>query len=412
MQKDENQPSLTINSNRFKRYFHYAISLISSYNGNEPFHLFLKKYFSKNKKHGPRDRKLISSLCYNYFRLGYGVIPKADFNNKILLSTFLCETHISLLLEVYKSEWNTLIQLPLNEKLKIITDEFNVEKIFPFRNELSDEINLRDFSISFLLRPNLFLRIRPGFKATVINKLKTANFFYKELDSDLLAFPENEKVTDLIKPDREAVVQDYNSRKTLDLVKPLAKKLSQGISIWDCCAGSGGKSILAADIFRNVHLTVSDKRKNILENCKLRFSRAGITNYKPVLADLQISSLSPELLMKRFDLIIADVPCTGSGTWSRTPEQLTHFHKKYIDKYAALQKNIIANTVSNLKEDGYFLYITCSVFKKENEENVAFIQQNFELQLEKMEYLKGYKMRADTLFVALFKKIAAIELPA
>jgi 16S rRNA (cytosine967-C5)-methyltransferase len=50
------------------------------------------------------------------------------------------------------------------------------------------------------------------------------------------------------------------------------------------------------------------------------------------------------------------------------------------------------------------LYITCSVFKKENEEVVEFIQGNSELELIKMELLKGYDKKADTMFAALFKK--------
>ena len=50
---------------------------------------------------------------------------------------------------------------------------------------------------------------------------------------------------------------------------------------------------------------------------------------------------------------------------------------------------------------GAFLYITCSVFKKENEEVVQYIQQNG-LILQHMELLKGYDQKADTLFAALF----------
>ncbi|MDQ6904312.1 MAG: Fmu (Sun) domain-containing protein, partial [Bacteroidota bacterium] len=97
------------------------------------------------------------------------------------------------------------------------------------------------------------------------------------------------------------------------------------------------------------------------------------------------------------------VPCTGSGTWARTPEQLSFFHKKEIDKYVLLQRNIIKNAVPQLKKNAHLLYITCSVFKKENEENVSFIEKNLRLKLVKMNYLKGYKMQADTLFAALFE---------
>jgi 16S rRNA (cytosine967-C5)-methyltransferase len=50
------------------------------------------------------------------------------------------------------------------------------------------------------------------------------------------------------------------------------------------------------------------------------------------------------------------------------------------------------------------VYITCSVFKQENEEVVAWIVENLPLQLEKMEVIKGYKDKADTMFIARFIK--------
>jgi len=221
------------------------------------------------------------------------------------------------------------------------------------------------------------------------------------LGESCIAFFNNEKVSDIIKIDKEAVVQDYNSQKTLDLLRPLAENNKSEISIWDCCAGSGGKSILAFDLFKQIHLTVNDRRKSILENLKLRFSKAGITKYKLVAADLEKSPVQiPEL----FDIIIADVPCTGSGTWARTPEQLNFFKKNEIEKYALLQTKIIENALAYLKGDGDLLYITCSVFKKENEDNVVFFQEKYKLNLLASEYLKGYEIQADTLFVALFKK--------
>ena len=110
------------------------------------------------------------------------------------------------------------------------------------------------------------------------------------------------------------------------------------------------------------------------------------------------------MISESMDLIIADVPCSGSGTWARTPEQLHFFSKKKIEEYSTLQQKIVSNASEWLKENGYLLYITCSVFKKENEENVVFFQKNLNLQFIKSEYLKGYKMQADTLFAALFKK--------
>jgi 16S rRNA (cytosine967-C5)-methyltransferase len=395
--------SSSINEKHFNRYLQYAAFVIDSYNENESFHFHLKKYFSINKKHGSKDRKLITSLCYNYFRLGLGVSKQTGFREKFLLSSFLCETNSSLLPDFFKPESPVSFPLPLNEKLAAAEKEFDASKIFPFPEELSNEINCRRFNLSFLIQPKLFIRIRPGFSDIVINKIKSAGFLFEELTDSCLAFANNEKVSSIIDIDKEAVVQDYNSQRTLNIVKQEMENQESAISVWDCCAGSGGKSILSFDIFASINLTVSDKRKNILENLRLRFNKAGITNYKLVLADLQLPSASG-FLADPFDLIIADMPCTGSGTWSRTPEQLTFFRKKNIDTYVALQRKIIENAVLHLEAHGYFLYITCSVFKKENEENVVFIQQKFQLNLLGMEYLKGYEMQADTLFVALFRK--------
>jgi 16S rRNA (cytosine967-C5)-methyltransferase len=400
MDKDEKNVSSKQGSNHLLRYLQYSELIISSYKGNEPFNFFLKKYFHVNKKHGSRDRKIISSLCYHYFRLGFGVRRGENFQQKLLLSIFLCENQFSSFLESFQPAWNFLIEQAIIDKLNLVKEKFSIEQISPFHHELSNEIDFYKYSLSFLIQPELFIRIRPGFNATVFDKLTKAGFLFQKLDEECLAFANNEKVSDVIDMDKEAVVQDYNSQQTIHFLRNRIDQVDN-ISIWDCCAGSGGKSILAYDSFKNSQLTVSDKRKSILENLRLRLKKAGIKNYELILADLE----KPVTIAgSGFDLIIADVPCSGSGTWSRTPEQLTFFNRNEIDKYQSLQKKIVENALPHLKNNGHLLYITCSVFKKENEDNVTFIQDKFQLKLLDMQYLKGYEMRADTLFVALFKK--------
>lgn len=400
---NKGEPPSAEKANHFHRYSNYAISLLENYHGNEPFHLYLKKYFSANKKHGSKDRKAISSICYNYFRLGFGVSSVLTVTEKLLLATFLLENKVSRLLEEFNPDWNKKIEEGIQAKVEIVEDIFNADNIFPFKDELSNAININQFNLSFLIQPKLFIRIRPGREKQVFNKLKTANISFEKLTKSCLAFSNNEKVSIILSIDKEVVIQDYNSQRTINLLRDQEGLPAENISVWDCCAASGGKSILAHDLFKNIKLTVSDTRKNILQNLKFRFEKAGIKNYTSFIADLSIFP-PVEGIKGRPDLIIADVPCSGSGTWSRTPEQLSFFNKKEINRFAELQQKIVSNAAKYLKEDGYLLYITCSVFKKENEENVTFIQQKTSLKLIKSEYLKGYEMQADTLFVALFKK--------
>jgi 16S rRNA (cytosine967-C5)-methyltransferase len=397
------EPSSIKKGNHFHRYLNYAAAILERYKGTEPFHLYLKRYFSANKKHGSKDRKYITSLCYNYFRVGLSVSPATDIKEKLLLATFLIEKKPSPVLENSKPEWNENIMLDLSAKIKMVTDIFSVENIFPFRDELSDEISFDQFNLSFLIQPKLFIRIRPGFKNSVIEKLKSASISFEEINENCLAFSNNEKVNATINIDKEAVIQDYNSQRTMDILTSNIKHQTSNISIWDCCAASGGKSILAFDVLKNIELTVSDTRKSILENLHKRFAKAGIKNYHSFIADLSVSP-PLERIKERPGLIIADVPCSGSGTWARTPEQIHFFQKNKIEEYSMLQKKIVSNAVKNLSEDGYLLYITCSVFKKENEENVNYFRENLNLTLIKSTYLKGYEMQADTLFAALFKK--------
>lgn len=383
---------------RFRSYLNSAITILQSYNGNEPFHLFIKKYFAPNKKFGSRDRKQITSLCYNYFRLGQS-INNISTENKILLGTFLCENKRSPFWESVKPEWNELIEESLQKKTSLISSQFLINNIFPFKDELSAGIDVEKFNLSFLIQPDLFLRIRPGNNKRVTGKLSGAGFSYKLISESCIALSNSSKVDRVIELDKEAVVQDYNSQRVVEFLKQLSIVNCQ-LSVWDCCAASGGKSIMANDINPNIELTVSDKRESILQNLHKRFATAGIKKYHSFVADLSTGNLQRPL--KKYDLIICDAPCTGSGTWSRTPEQLFYFKKESIEKYAALQKKIIENVVPHLKPGGHLLYITCSVFKKENEEITKYGEENFNLQLKKMALLNGYEIKADTMFVALF----------
>jgi 16S rRNA (cytosine967-C5)-methyltransferase len=82
---------------------------------------------------------------------------------------------------------------------------------------------------------------------------------------------------------------------------------------------------------------------------------------------------------------------------------LFFFKEEKINEYQLLQQRIVANAIPHLKKEGYFLYITCSVFAKENEEQVTFLQKKFGLQLVRMELLKGYEQKADSMFAVLLK---------
>lgn len=387
---------------RFHSYINSASDILALYRGEEPFAGFLRKYFSAHKKFGGNDRKQVTHLCYCYFRAAH--IFKADTaEEQLLKSLLICADNEEPVLEAIRPEWNKLVNLPVQEKCKYAGISFTELTFFPFHDELSDGVVPGEFGQSLLVQPDLFLRIRPGYKDPVTGKLEKAGCRYKLAGNDCIILPNGTKADAVLELNKEVVVQDFSSQRVgefLLLLKELVAK--RPIAIWDCCAASGGKSILAKDVLGDITLTVSDIRESILVNLRKRLAAAGIKNYTSFIADL--SAVTPVVKGLSPDVVLADVPCSGSGTWARTPEQLYYFERDSIAKYAALQRQIVTHTTARLLPGGYMLYITCSVFKKENEENIAWIKENLHLQLVKMEVLTGYNNRADTMFVALLKK--------
>ncbi|HVT84996.1 MAG TPA: hypothetical protein VHD35_07320 [Chitinophagaceae bacterium] len=387
---------------RFQSYLNSAVTILSVYKGEEPFAAFLKKYFAQHKKYGSKDRKQIGHLCYCYFRLGK-VFRELSTEERILAGLFLCAVEPNEILREFKPHWNDKTKLAIEEKFPIIDSSSSLTDVFPWVDELSAKIDHKKYCSSFFIQPDLFLRLRPGKEEIVCNKLESAGITFRKISDLCLALNNSEKIDKIIDLDKEAVVQDYSSQQTGNFFQSLTDTRQPAtISIWDCCAGSGGKSIMLYDINPQIQLTVSDKRESILANLRKRFEKAGIKSYKSFVADLTHNSL---LQTYDFNFIIADVPCSGSGTWSRTPEQLYFFEPEQINEYAALQRKIISNIIPHLQTAGYLIYITCSVFKKENEESVAFLKEQFQMELQKMEWLNGYEKKADSMFMAVFKKL-------
>jgi 16S rRNA (cytosine967-C5)-methyltransferase len=390
------------------KYLERAAFLINLYDGTMPLVHHLKNYFSQNKKHGSKDRKHISHLCYCYYRVGYST-NTLSIEERIKIALFLCNDNAGIWYSLFEGPWLDNWSTNLNKRIEFIhqqQNDFILQGIFPWQAELSNGIDGTAFSLSHLVQPDLFLRIRPTHEQNVVNRLRNYEIHFRKVSPTALALSNGTKLDDVLDINKELVVQDYSSQQIAEFLEAFKSNIihhTSDIKVWDCCAASGGKSILAKDVLGNVKLTVSDIRESIISNLKQRLAVAGINIHQSLVVDI---SSNAKTFNQSFDLVIADVPCTGSGTWSRTPEQMNFFQTQTIDEYAAKQKSIVSNVIPSLKPNGYLLYITCSVFKKENEEVVDFIKEKFQLELVMQEILIGYDKRADTMFGALLRKMA------
>jgi len=374
--------------------------IFSKYDGATPLHRFLFSYFKQNKQMGSSDRRWATRYIYGFFRLGKA-IPQLDRIQRLAVSDFLCNGTSSLIIESRLPELKEKTGLPIESKIELITElypDFKLADVFCFHAHLSVALMNTTFYRSFFTQPDLFIRTKQVHLEKLTGVLKQGGIEFTVIGSQTLALPNGAKLEKLFPDQKYYQVQDLSSQSTGEFFKP-----QKWDYWWDCCAASGGKSLLLHDLEPTVQLLVSDVRENSLNNLDERFQDAGLKNYQKKVLDL-LRNNEPDLHHYEFDGVILDAPCSGSGTWGRTPEMLYYFDAHKISYFAKMQKTISDNVVRYLKEGKPLIYITCSVFKQENEEVVDWMLQNLPLELEKMELIKGFENKADSMFVARFIK--------
>ena len=395
---------------KYDNQLRYAAEIIKAFAGGIPLHDWLKQYFREHKQMGSRDRKQLSEMVYCFYRLGHA-LKNLPIDQRVLVGLFLCNSTPLELLGYFKPLWNGQIHLSLEDKTDILAQSsilFDISHIFPWKVQLGEGIDQLALCKSFLHQPDLFIRVRPGYEKKILTKLQEQSLHFEWLAPATVRLPNGFKADRFFELNKEVVIQDLSSQQTGSFFLSPNEAIPGTLKAWDCCAASGGKSILLVDQHPDLRLLVSDIRPAILANLQRRFEEAGIHSYESLALDLSKPVFNPEgatTVLSRsipFDLLLLDAPCTGSGTWARNPDELYFFNADSIDRFSNLQRSIISNTIFSLNKKGRFVYITCSVFKKENEDMVEYIRQTHHLNLERMEYFEGYGLRADSMFAAAF----------
>ena len=370
--------------------------ILEEYPEATPLSKFLPGFYRQNKQMGSTDRRIASRLIYNYFRIGKA-LPIIPAQERLFAAEFLCNTQLNSFLQHFKPDWAACIGFNQDEKMHIVKTtytDFNLDDVFPWTARLSAEIDKQAFLKSFFVQPDLFIRVHKRFDVQVKTALITSEVVFKDEGNGCLSLPNGTRLETIFPNQHWFEVQDLSSQQTAGFFKP-----QKWDNWWDACAASGGKSLLLYDLEPTVKLVVSDIRESILSNLDERFHQAGHFKYQKKLLDLTQNN---DLLLHdyAFDGIILDAPCSGSGTWGRTPEMIRQFDDHKIEFFQRLQQNIVRNVVKYLKPGKPLIYITCSAFKAENEDMVGFMVKELGLKLEESKVLKGYENKADTMFVA------------
>jgi 16S rRNA (cytosine967-C5)-methyltransferase len=143
-----------------------------------------------------------------------------------------------------------------------------------------------------------------------------------------------------------------------------------GMRVLDLAAGAGGKSLALAAIMQNKgEIIACDSNAKRLAQLAPRARRAGANI-------IRSRVLGKEKPQGKFDIVLVDAPCSGSGTWRRSPEMKWRLTEEKLKAFASLQSHLLERASSYVCNGGRLIFATCSILPKENTDRItAFLSR-------------------------------------
>ena len=193
-------------------------------------------------------------------------------------------------------------------------------------------------------------------------------------------------------------VQDVSSMQAALWADP-----KPGDEIIDVCAAPGGKAIHLAELLSGTgHVEARDLTEYKVGLIRENIERSGLTNIEAVVQDaLETDQESVE----KADIVIADLPCSGLGGLGKKPDLKLRMTKEAQEELAALQRRILAVVKDYVKPGGKLLYSTCTINRRENEENAQWFAGKYpEFSLVREQQRLPGKDEGDGFYLALFRR--------
>ena len=188
--------------------------------------------------------------------------------------------------------------------------------------------------------------------------------------------------------------------------------IKAGDRILDICAAPGGKSINASLILKEKESCSERAVKGNIVSCdisdnKLALIRENVDRLR--LDNIELKKNDGRIydpsMEDTYDVVIADVPCSGLGIIGKKPDIVLNVTPEKIKELINIQRGILCNAYRYVKPGGRLVFSTCTVNTAENEENVSFAEKKFKTMcIEKKQVLPGIDNASDGFFTAVFEK--------
>lgn len=371
----------------------------------------VERLLKENKKWGSRDRAFVAEHTYEMvrnWRLLWAILGKAEsLKRKDLEKLF----GVYWLWRGYTlPDWPKFEffgEFSFQERLQSITDDIAVTESFPdwFAQRAAEELGAEWPEIARALN-------QPADVVLRVNTLKTTpNELLQILESEGLSA---EKIDDfpsaLRLVGRPKLTQLESFKAGLYEVQDAGSQtiapflqVQPNDFVIDSCAGAGGKTLQLAAQMQNKGLLIAmDVAPYKLKELEKRATRNGASC---ITTSLIVNNQSIKTYEAKADKLLLDVPCSGSGVIRRDVDTKWKLQPEHLERNIQLQRDIFARYSKMLKPNGTMVYATCSIFKSENEAQVAWFlaeNPNFVLEAERRLNPSGNN---DGFYMARLKKI-------
>jgi 16S rRNA (cytosine(967)-C(5))-methyltransferase len=401
-----------------------------------PADITIRNFFRERKYLGSTDRRFIGDVYFgaikHYLRLesiAQDALPTSETQPQLIIAAYCLvfrdDSPAELRNIIAKLAGNIARNYPIAVFEKIADRKYEEERLstlpaakrlaiyysFPqwFVDRLEQEYGasteplLR--SLNEEAKTNLRINRSVTTREDLQKLLKNAgvNATLSTMAEDALILEKRTNVWDL-KPFKDGLfeIQDEASQ----LVAPFANITSKRVRVLDACAGAGGKTLHFSSLLRGggeIFATDVDAYK--LDEMKKRTVRSNAQNIriiKPNKYDQYLGAQS----FGSFDVVLLDVPCSGTGTLRRNPSIKWNLTNQMHDELIQKQRHILERNAPYVKQGGVLLYSTCSLLKSEGEEQANwFLSLHPEFKLEATRRTHPEQEHCDGFFVARLRRV-------
>ncbi|MBR3825297.1 MAG: 16S rRNA (cytosine(967)-C(5))-methyltransferase RsmB [Lachnospiraceae bacterium] len=192
------------------------------------------------------------------------------------------------------------------------------------------------------------------------------------------------------------IVQDVSSVLCVE-----AANLKSTDKCMDISAAPGGKTMLAAEMAAEV--LARDVSEHKVELIIQNLERMQLTD--KVVTEVWDAAVKDETKHGQMDVVLMDVPCSGLGVMGKKRDIKYHVTPESLESLTELQKQIVDSSWQYVKEGGVLMYSTCTIHKKENQEMVRWICENYPFELEEERQILPGFVKADGFYYARLRRI-------